>query len=100
MQLKFSNLCPTCINGEVVNFHQLQTFVLIAEAGGFNHAEGRLRVGQPAAETYAATAGAQGNALKKGARPSGQTKGELSRLLSVARDDRPGVGVNFSLLKF
>jgi LysR family transcriptional regulator, cyn operon transcriptional activator len=32
-----------------MNFRQLQTFVLIAEAGGFTHAEERLRVSQPAA---------------------------------------------------
>src|SRR5712692_6112941 len=32
-----------------MNFRQLQTFVLIAEAGGFARAEGRLRLSQPAA---------------------------------------------------
>jgi hypothetical protein len=70
MQLKFNNLCLICINGEVVNFHQLQTFVLIAEAGGFTHAEGRLRVSQPAAQTCAATAAAEGNELQTGDRSS------------------------------
>ena len=43
MQLKFNNSCPICISGEVVNFYQLQTFALVAEAGGFIHAEGQLR---------------------------------------------------------
>jgi LysR family transcriptional regulator, cyn operon transcriptional activator len=32
-----------------LNFRQLQTFVLIAESGGFARAEGRLHVSQPAA---------------------------------------------------
>jgi len=33
----------------MMNFRQLQTFVLIAESGGFARAEGRLRLSQPAA---------------------------------------------------
>jgi LysR family cyn operon transcriptional activator len=33
----------------IMNFRQLQTFVLVAESGGFARAEGRLHVSQPAA---------------------------------------------------
>jgi LysR family transcriptional regulator, cyn operon transcriptional activator len=49
MQLKSNNSCLICITGEIMNFRQLQTFVLIAESGGFARAEGRLHVSQPAA---------------------------------------------------
>src|SRR6266446_2914250 len=49
MQMKINKSCVICINGEIMNFRQLQTFVLIAESGGFARAEGRLPLSQPAA---------------------------------------------------
>jgi LysR family cyn operon transcriptional activator len=49
MQLTSNNSCVICITGEIMNFRQLQTFVLIAESGGFARAEGQLHVSQPAA---------------------------------------------------
>jgi LysR family cyn operon transcriptional activator len=49
MQIRFDSSCFICIEDTIMNFRQLQTFVLIAESGGFAHAEGRLRLSQPAA---------------------------------------------------
>src|SRR5262249_25085910 len=49
MQLTFNNSCLFCIIREMMHLRRLQTFVLIAESGGFARAGGRLRVSQPAA---------------------------------------------------
>jgi LysR family transcriptional regulator, cyn operon transcriptional activator len=49
MQIRFVSLCFICIKDAAMNLRQLQTFVLIAESGGFARAEGRLRLSQPAA---------------------------------------------------
>src|SRR6266478_2567194 len=49
MQIRFNSSCSICIKDAIMNFRQLQTFVLIAESGGFARAQGRLRLSQPAA---------------------------------------------------
>jgi LysR family transcriptional regulator, cyn operon transcriptional activator len=49
MQIWFNCSCFICIKNAIMNFRQLQTFVLIAESGGFARAGGRLRLSQPAA---------------------------------------------------
>jgi LysR family cyn operon transcriptional activator len=49
MQIRFNSSCFICIKDAIMNFRQLQTFVLVAESGGFARAGGRLRLSQPAA---------------------------------------------------
>src|ERR1051325_3137568 len=47
MRLLLICSCGTCISN--LNYRHLKTFVVVAEAGGFASAQGRLHLSQPAA---------------------------------------------------